>query len=248
MRLPLLLSLVAVSSLSLGCGSGSKGSSSDDDDDTGTAFPNPGPVDVPTPTGGLQESLPDLMVDAQMLEDSWQIIEVNMDNPANQSNAGYGCAVQEGCIGASGVRRLLRFDVGVVNRGEIDLVLGDPNDNPQDYEYAPCHDHLHYKNFAKYELSSGGETFYGVKQAFCLIDLYDFADDGIQPSQGYDCGYQGISKGWGDIYNKELDCQWIDVTGVAPGTYDLSVNINAEHKIPEAGPFSNTATITVTID
>jgi len=245
-HLPLILSLFAASTLTFGCETGKSSSTpGDDDDDTGTAFPNPGAVDVPVATGGLQEQLPDLMVDADMLQSSVQIIEVDMNEPANQNY--YQCAIEEGCIGTSGIQRLLRFDVGVVNRGEVDLILGNPQDNPQDYEYAPCHDHLHYKDFAKYELSAGGTTFYGVKQAFCLIDLYDFDGDGSQPSQGYDCGFQGISKGWGDIYNKELDCQWINVTGIAPGDYQLTVNINAEHKIPEAGPFSNLATIDVTI-
>lgn len=242
-----LLSLFAASSLVLGCETGSSSSTpGDDDDDTGTAFPNPGAVDVPVVTGGLQEPLPDLMVDAEMLDQSTQVITVDMDDPGNQFD--YQCAVAEGCIGSSGVQRLLRFDVGVVNRGEVDLLLGDPNDHPQDFEYAACHDHLHYKDFAKYELSAGGTTFYGVKQAFCLIDLYDFAGDGPQPGGVYDCGYQGISKGWGDIYNKELDCQWINITGIAPGDYELTVNINAEHKIPEAGPFSNIATVSVTIN
>lgn len=250
-QLPLLLSLFAAFSLVVGCETGSRSSTpaDDDDDDAGTAFPNPGAVDVPVVTGGLQDPLPDLMVDEDMLfssaNDNGAIVEVNMDEAVNQNY--YQCAVAEGCIGSSGIQRLLKFDLGVVNRGEVDLVLGDPNNNLQDYEYSACHDHLHYKDFAKYELTKDGITYYGMKQAFCLIDLYDYDGDGNQPSQGYDCGFQGISKGWGDIYDSSLDCQWINITGITPGDYQLNVRINAENKIPEAGPFPNTATVTVTI-
>lgn len=238
------LTLAAALTLSLaGCASGGSGATGDDDDDAGTDFPNPGAVDVPAPTGGLQEPLPDLTVDVNMLNNSWFIDEVDPEQSY------YDCAVQEGCIvRGQGNRRLLKFDVGVVNRGSVDLILGDPYDHPEDFEYAACHDHLHYKDFAKYELSNGSTAKYGVKQAFCLIDLYDWNGDGSQSSNGYDCSFQGITAGWGDIYDSSLDCQWIDVTDLPPGDYDLTVNVNAEHKLPEAGPHPNIATVTITID
>jgi hypothetical protein len=258
-HLPLVLSLIAVSALSIGCsGSGGGGNSSDDDDDAGTAFPNPGPVDVPVSTGP-QATLPDLTVDQDMLNTSWVVQEVNMDLPGPQAE--YACAVQEGCIGASGVRKLLKFDVGVVNLGTANVHIGDPSDHPDadmdgipdDFEYAPCHDHLHFKDFAKYEVSDGlGNVLLGAKGAFCLIDLYKY-DNNAGPSNGYGdapyyCGFQGITMGWGDIYDSGLDCQWIDVTDLDPGNYDLTVHINSEHRIQEAGPEPNTATVQVNIE
>src|SRR5436190_19012961 len=29
------------------------------------------------------------------------------------------------------------------------------------------------------------------------------------------CGAQGIQKGWSDLYARDLDCQWLDITGLA---------------------------------
>ena len=37
------------------------------------------------------------------------------------------------------------------------------------------------------------------------------------------CTFQGISVGWGDDYYQGLDCQWIDVTDVNPGNYNLKI-------------------------
>src|SRR5690348_1787611 len=122
MRPFLLVSLVAALSLPLaGCpeDSGNDDPVGDDDDDAATGFPNPGQVDVPLPVGGLQEDLPDLTVDENMLKQSVFIDEVDMDNASNQFY--YQCAVAEGCMPASGLVRLLKFDVGVVNLGSVDL-------------------------------------------------------------------------------------------------------------------------------
>ena len=42
----------------------------------------------------------------------------------------------------------------------------------------------------------------------------------------YHCMDQGISMGWTDIYEAELDCQWIDITDVEPGDYTLHIEVN----------------------
>ena len=46
-------------------------------------------------------------------------------------------------------------------------------------------------------------------------------------SNGYNCGFQGITSGWGDWYYKQLTGQWIDITGVPEGDYIVRVTINA---------------------
>lgn len=33
----------------------------------------------------------------------------------------------------------------------------------------------------------------------------------------FDCAHQGLSEGWSDLYAKDLDCQWIDITDVPAG-------------------------------
>ncbi|MCA9697946.1 MAG: hypothetical protein KC431_10515, partial [Myxococcales bacterium] len=42
----------------------------------------------------------------------------------------------------------------------------------------------------------------------------------------YTCYNQGLSLGWSDTYGAALDCQWIDVTDVAPGDYTLRMEVN----------------------
>ena len=45
-----------------------------------------------------------------------------------------------------------------------------------------------------------------------------------------------------DTYWASIDCQWIDITGVLPGTYIFRVSINAEFKVAESD-FDNNALI-----
>jgi hypothetical protein len=84
--------------------------------------------------------------------------------------------------------------------------------------------HYHFDNYAAYELrDDSGPVATGHKQAFCLLDLYGWAWGG---NGTYDCGNQGISRGFADIYDSSLPCQWIDVTDVPPGDYTLRISLN----------------------
>jgi hypothetical protein len=58
------------------------------------------------------------------------------------------CALEEACIGAAGERRLLRFDTITPNAGAVDFVVGNPTDNPENFEYGVCHMHEHFVGFA----------------------------------------------------------------------------------------------------
>jgi len=44
-----------------------------------------------------------------------------------------------------------------------------------------------------------------------------------------------------------LDCQWIDVTDVAPGPYIVSILVNAQHYLPESNYDNNEIRAQVTI-
>jgi hypothetical protein len=158
------------------------------------------------------------------------------------------CAVVEGCVGGTGKRRLLRFDVVTPNIGAADVVLGPPQSRPDLFEYSPCHGHYHLHGYAEYALlaADGTTVVRGRKQAFCLLDSMKY-DPAAGPSNGYTCGNQGITAGWADVYSKYLDCQWIDVTQVRPGTYQLRVQVNAAGVLTEADYANNTATIPVAI-
>jgi hypothetical protein len=156
------------------------------------------------------------------------------------------CEVQEGMITA-GTHTLLRFNTETRNIGGDDLVMPDPQNNP-DFEYADCHGHYHFLGFAKYRLldAQGVEVASGRKVSFCLLDLSRW-DPGANPQPIYDCSEQGIQAGWADIYDAGLPGQWIEVDNVPNGTYTLEVTMNADHLIAESDYTNNTATIQVVI-
>jgi lysyl oxidase len=163
---------------------------------------------------------PDLTVDPQRFTSQMEIIDRFFDST--------GCAFQEGAVGGTGYRRILRFDTVVMNGGDGDLVVGnrsDPNNPYHDYFYfATCHGHYHIRDFSIYELLDGnGVVVSNQKGGFCFEDSFKY---GGGKSNGYDCGFQGITSGWGDWYYKQLTGQWIDITGVPEGDYTVRVTIN----------------------
>ncbi len=156
------------------------------------------------------------------------------------------CEVQENLIEA-GTHRLLRFSTETRNIGGVDLVMPDPEGNP-DFEFAECHGHYHFKGFASYRLLDGeGKTVaLGRKVSFCLLDVIRW-DPHAKPNSNFTCSHQGIQSGWADVYDGGLPGQWIDVTNVAPGTYTLEVSMNPARILPEANYENNTETIEVVI-
>ena len=164
---------------------------------------------------------PDLVVDPQRFVSQMEIVDRDFDRDP--------CALEESVVGAPGVRRVLRFDTVVMNSGDADLIVGDRSDpdNPfaEWFEFAPCHGHFHIRDFSVYELldETGTVVVAGHKQGFCMEDSLKY--DGGK-SNGYNCGFQGITSGWGDWYFKQLTGQWIDITGVPEGDYVVRVSIN----------------------
>ena len=67
----------------------------------------------------------------------------------------------------------------------------------------------------------------GHKASFCLED-----STCVNPDNRYFyCDQtQGISVNCGDHYGADLDCQWIDITGVPPGNYTVEVRIEQTNK------------------
>jgi hypothetical protein len=189
----------------------------------------------------------DLTIDAARLQSS-VIFRTQNFKPSD-------CAIVEGCVGGPGKRNLMKFDVATPNLGPDDLVLGSPTDpaNAGLFVFSPCHGHYHLEGYAFYQLlyTNGSQvtvnnnSVVGHKQAFCLEDFQQ-----VDPTAGprkFTCSFQGISRGWEDVYGSYLDCQWIDVTGVPPGNYLLRVTINASGILPEKNTSNNTATVPVTI-
>ena len=195
-----------------------------------TATPPPPPRFAST--GGIPDldGAPDLTVDAKKLAHSWLI----RAEDASQ------CSIVEGGVTA-GTHRVLRFTATTPNIGTADVFVGDPLQhvaaNDGMFEFAICHDHFHFRHYATYELISvaSGAVVQAAKRGFCMVD--------VQPASGPDgpsggkatygvCGtretpgFQGISAGWADSYNRVLDGQFFVIDDLAPGDYVLRVTVN----------------------
>lgn len=188
----------------------------------------------------------DLSVDVEAAAKSARI--------TRETVAADSCAILEGCVLAAGERRLLRFDGVLMNLGDEDLELGNPSGSSFfEYSTCPSHQHYHMKEAMLYELVSrdtgvstrtGEMKILGRKQAFCLMDIRRML--GREPGK-YNCGYQGITAGWADVYGSSLDCQWIDITDVPAGNYILRLTVNPMGTLPEPNRTNNAAEVTVSI-
>lgn len=131
------------------------------------------------------------------------------------------------------------------------------------YSPAAGHNHFHTQLVAAYDLLTPG----GAKVAsagknlagFCLYDSWvlsnkpDYFPDSLSchPNEPDYVGpiEIGLSAGWGDFYGSQLGDQWIDVTDVTPGNYQIraTVNPNGIYKESDTSSASNTVTDDVVI-
>jgi hypothetical protein len=147
-----------------------------------------------------------------------------------QRNFSDQCLMNEKCIGGLGAREILRFTTEIRNIGTTDYFIGkapiDPLMVHSQFIWDECHRHWHFKAYAKYGLYdavSGKEMPTSFKNGFCVEDLGKFVTTAVPK---YTCDNQGITAGCYDKYDLNLPCQWIDITGIAAGTYKLVVDVN----------------------
>ncbi|MEY2935083.1 MAG: hypothetical protein RL033_5832 [Pseudomonadota bacterium] len=160
------------------------------------------------------------------------------------------CAMAENCVSGLGWRRLLQFDASVKNVGADALHIGDVNYYLEDkdtllsthnmFVYSECHEHYHFAHYGSFELSTDSQRL-GNKQAFCLQSTNRYGNNETAPlTHDYSsCDYQGIQAGWGDDYGAGVECQWIDVTGMADGgpvTARLDFKSNPDRFLCEGTP------------
>jgi len=190
-----------------------------------------------SPNGQLDlDGLPDLVL-SDNLGQQWVVRDENLSPTA--------CSVIEGEV-EPGLRRLVRFTVTINNVGDADVFIGDPNDPKLNnlFEFASCHNHYHFKNYAKYELVDPrtGYVWRAAKRGFCMLDTDPVPSaDGNEPpraKQFLSCGgigipgYQGISHGWADTYRFFLGGQYFVLDGgdgqapVPPGDYIIRITAN----------------------
>lgn len=186
------------------------------------------------------DRLPDLVVDRRTLRNSVFVDYVDVGDDA--------CLVAERCVGGTGLRKVIRFSTQIANVGTGDLRLGAPRDM-HPWHYDECHSHYHYEHYAAYDLYDVANEVLlpiGAKAGFCVMDSTVF-DGALAPAgcAGYDCTDQGISRGCADIYSSSLQCQWIDVTDVVDGVYDVIVTTNPDGEIDELDTTNNSASVRV---
>src|SRR5215203_782212 len=188
-------------------------------------------------------ALPDLIVDSKATQNNW-VTRVE-DLPADF------CSVQEGGVTA-GTHKLVRFTVTTPNIGKGDVFVGsplthmDPNgdgnfaDADGLFEFATCHAHFHFQNYATYRLvDSNGKEWKAAKRGFCMLDTDPFNVNTGDGTWNYrNCGtatrdgFQGISDGWADTYVWKLGGQYFVLDGgdgqpvVPPGVYTIRVEVN----------------------
>ncbi len=155
----------------------------------------------------------------------------------------------EACVLEPGTRRLLHFALETPNLGDGDMVLGAPDPDNPNFVYSECHKHYHFAGYAAYRLvdPDGGEVAAGRKQAFCLLDVERYlpGDPTVAASPKYSCSFQGIQRGWSDVYDTSLPCQFIDVTDVPDGDYTLEIRLNSNETLLEKSYDNNLVTIPV---
>jgi hypothetical protein len=137
--------------------------------------------------------------------------------------------------------------------------------------FHTSHGHFHYSNFAEFSLHRvlrNGRTDPAVlrkssKRGFCLTDGRNFAfgtsrNSGrgywfpncnlpdrsqlaSQASTGAVWNTMGISPGWGDVYSWDTPDQYIEITGVPDGLYDVVSTANPDGGILESMRGDDTA-------
>ncbi|HZH78242.1 MAG TPA: lysyl oxidase family protein [Archangium sp.] len=183
---------------------------------------------------------PDVTVDADVLSRTLYVERRDFSETA--------CEVVEGCVGAPGNRRLLRFSVSIPNLGSGEVRIPSPMDREDLYELDKCHGHHHLTGFASYELlgGQGSVVSVGRKQGFYLIDYQSYCGDAA-PQNILPDGTQIISPGWADIYAGDYSCQWLDITDLSDGTYTLRVGVDKKDIIDEQDVLPNSVDVKVKI-
>jgi Lysyl oxidase len=129
------------------------------------------------------------------------------------------------------------------------------------YNIDPTHQHWHLKPFEQYELRTldGQRIVRDHKSGFCLTsdhisELPTLGPRGTRLIGRNRCGLnapkarrvvEGTAVGYGDIYPPIKEGQYLDVTGVPPGDYDLVNRVNVGRKIREVNYANDAASLRI---
>jgi hypothetical protein len=185
------------------------------------------------PVSSFAQEEPDLILDKDLLIDSWQ--------ERLQAFPGDACEVAEGCVDAAGTRRIIRFASETANIGMADIVIGNPATNPM-FRWDTCRQRYVYDYHSLYRLySPGGELMSETwKVGVCLLDNFRYVIAPWVPvTPTYTCSNMGLTRGWSDLYSLTFSCQYVDVTDVPDGAYTLRAEVNPLGVLPEGDRSNN---------
>jgi len=211
--------------VAVGC-SDDSGAVPDASVDAGTRDASPDAADAARDAG--ERELPDLSIVAGSLDETWYL-DWQYFEPGD-------CNVVETCVGGSGWRRLLRFATQTANLGDDDFYIGPPAVDNDLFSRSECRDIFHFLGYAEHRLinEDGTVVATGHKPASCMSDTEQIVEAiDISPFGLYNCGQQGIQRGWSDVYPSGLNCQWIDISDVNVGDYMLEVEVNVARRVEE---------------
>ncbi len=191
----------------------------------------------------LDAPLMDLIIDKQAAQDSILVVD-------NYEITAASCALAEGCATGAGFRRIVKFSTNVVNQGRSDFSPPNPPARfPALYEFGRCHGHWHFEGFALFQLlNASGVVSKGRKQSYCAEDSFRRVNGPTVSCVGRTtCETQGLTRGWVDVYGRDLDCQFLDITDVAAGQYTLRQCTNQHFTFPELTQDNNCVLIPFTV-
>jgi hypothetical protein len=133
------------------------------------------------------------------------------------------------------------------------------------FEVASDHRHWHLEEFQRFELrrASDGKLVRRPRKAgFCLGDRFpdrrfeQLPNRPRAPRWTHRCGLdqrtarrmrEGISVGYGDVYEPHLEGQAVDITGLPPGRYLLVHRANPRRRLLESDYANNAASLLLRI-
>ncbi|MEV0675607.1 lysyl oxidase family protein [Actinosynnema sp. NPDC050436] len=151
---------------------------------------------------------------------------------------------------------------------------GNPIPATMYYEPAPAHTHWHLMDFERFQLRKpdGTTLVQDRKNGFCLGDRYAVrdADELAHAPRNPDsaegllaeflrenrCRHhepralevvEGISVGSGDDYKYDVDYQWLDLTDVPSGVYDVVNMVNVDRSFLEKSYANNASSIAISV-
>jgi hypothetical protein len=120
--------------------------------------------------------------------------------------------------------------------------------------YHPHHDHWHFERFVSARLRRAADGLLVARRdkvSFCLEDSLRSTrvPEALADEERYSaCGRDdtmGISAGWTDHYAADLSGQSIEVRGLPPGRYRLTLRVDPENRLRERNERNNYASVTL---